>query len=140
MLPIKVSPPIISSTGQHAGLFYVGTCVHMNLCTLWSISHATYIKIYINNCKSQQFDWINKHNIAVTIREFTHVASCCNLLAPGCQFSFNSRNSTLIFSQVQRIIIVKHYLISRPYLTCQNQFRNTFIESPVSKYRLCLAW
>jgi hypothetical protein len=35
------------------------------------------------------------------------------------------------FSQVQRAFIVEHYLASRSYLTCQNEFSDTFPDSPV---------
>jgi hypothetical protein len=35
------------------------------------------------------------------------------------------------FSQVQRVFIVEHYLASRSYLTYQNEFRDTFPDSPV---------
>jgi hypothetical protein len=35
------------------------------------------------------------------------------------------------FLQVQRVFIVEHYLASRSYLTCQNEFRDTFPNSPV---------
>jgi hypothetical protein len=35
------------------------------------------------------------------------------------------------FSQVQRVFIVEHYLASRSYLTCQNEFMDTFPDSPV---------
>jgi hypothetical protein len=35
------------------------------------------------------------------------------------------------FSQVQRAFIVEHYLASRSYLTCRNEFRVTFPISPV---------
>jgi hypothetical protein len=35
------------------------------------------------------------------------------------------------FSQVQRVFIVEHYLASRSLLTCQNEFRDTFPDSPV---------
>jgi hypothetical protein len=34
-------------------------------------------------------------------------------------------------SQVQRVFIVENYLASRSYLTCQNEFRDTFPDSPV---------
>jgi hypothetical protein len=67
----------------------------------------------------------------VTIQELTQVTSRCNLLAPVCQFSFNSRSARMHFSQVQRVFIVEHYLASRSYLTCQNEFRDTFPDSPV---------
>jgi hypothetical protein len=35
------------------------------------------------------------------------------------------------FSQVQRVFIAEHYLISCSYLTCQNEFRDTFSDSAV---------
>jgi hypothetical protein len=35
------------------------------------------------------------------------------------------------FSQVQRVFIVEHYLASRSYVTCQNEFRDTVPDSPV---------
>jgi hypothetical protein len=35
------------------------------------------------------------------------------------------------FSQVQRVFIVENCLASRSYLTCQNEFRDTFPDSPV---------
>jgi hypothetical protein len=35
------------------------------------------------------------------------------------------------FSQVQRAFIAEHYLASRSFLTCQNEFRDTFPDSPV---------
>jgi hypothetical protein len=35
------------------------------------------------------------------------------------------------FSQVQQVFIVDHYLASRSYLTCQNEFRETFPDPPV---------
>jgi hypothetical protein len=57
--------------------------------------------------------------------------SRCNLLAPVCQLSFSSRSARMSFSQVQRVFIVEHYLSSCSYLTCQNDFRNTFPDSAV---------
>jgi hypothetical protein len=62
----------------------------------------------------------------VTIREPTQVTSCCNLLAPVRQLSFNSRSARIYFSHVQRVFIVEHYLVSRSYLSYQNEFRDTF--------------
>jgi hypothetical protein len=35
------------------------------------------------------------------------------------------------FSQVQRVFIVENYQASRSYATCQNDFRDTFPDSPV---------
>jgi hypothetical protein len=35
------------------------------------------------------------------------------------------------FSQVQLMFIVEHYLGTCSYLTCQNEFRDTFPNSPV---------
>jgi hypothetical protein len=61
----------------------------------------------------------------------TQVTSCCNLLAPVHHLSLNSRSPRMSFSQVQPVFIVEHYLASRSYLTCQNEFRDTFLDSPV---------
>jgi hypothetical protein len=99
--------------------------------TVWSKSHATHIKLVIDCCNSIKFDWINRHNIAVTIQEPTQVTSCCNLLAQVRHLSSSSRSARMSFSQVQRVFIVEHYLASRSYLTCQNEFRDTFPDSPV---------
>jgi hypothetical protein len=63
--------------------------------------------------------------------EPTQVMSCCNLLVPVCQLSSNSWSVRMSFSQVQRVFIVKHYLASCSYLTCQNEFRDIFPNSPV---------
>jgi hypothetical protein len=57
--------------------------------------------------------------------------SCCNLLAPVLQLSFNSRSARMSFSQVQRVFTEKQYLASHSYLTCQNEFKDTFPDSPV---------
>jgi hypothetical protein len=38
----------------------------------------------------------------------------------------------MYFSQAQQVFIVEHYLASRSYLTCQNEFTDTFPDSPVS--------
>jgi hypothetical protein len=45
---------------------------------------------------------------------------------------FNSRSIRMYFSQLQRVFIVEHYLPSPSYLTCQNEFRDTFIDSTVT--------
>jgi hypothetical protein len=74
---------------------------------------------------------INTHNIAVTIQEPTQVMSCYNLLASVRQLSFNSRSARMSSSQVQRVFIVEHCPASRSYLTCQNEFRDIFPDSPV---------
>jgi hypothetical protein len=67
----------------------------------------------------------------VTIQEPTQVTSCCNLLAPVRQLFSNSRSARMSFWQVQRVFIVEHYMASRSYLTCQNEFRDTFPDSRV---------
>jgi hypothetical protein len=67
----------------------------------------------------------------VTTQEPTQVTSCCNLLAPIRQLSANSRSERMSFSQVQRVFIVEHCLASCSYLTCQNEFRDTFPNSLV---------
>jgi hypothetical protein len=99
--------------------------------TVISKRHATHIQIFIDGCNSTHFDWINEHNIAVTIQEPTQVTSCCNLLAPVHQLFSNSRSARMSFSQVQRVFIVEHYLASRSYITCQNELMDTFPDSPV---------
>jgi hypothetical protein len=66
----------------------------------------------------------------VTIQAPMQVTSCCNLLVPVCQLSFNSRSTRMSFSQVQREFIVEHCMVPRSYLTCQNEFRDTFPDSP----------
>jgi hypothetical protein len=108
------------------------SCVESFYYTEWSKSHATHIQIFIDGWNSIQFDWVNKHNIAATLQEPTQVTSCCNLLASDSQLSSNSRSARMSFSQVQRVFIVEHYLASRSYETCQNEFRDTFPNSPVS--------
>jgi hypothetical protein len=67
----------------------------------------------------------------VTIQEPTQVTSCYNLLASVRQLFLNSQSARMFFWQVERVIIVEHYLISRSYLTFQNEFRDTFPDSPV---------
>jgi hypothetical protein len=67
----------------------------------------------------------------VTIQEPTQATSCWNLLAPVRHLSFNSRSARMSFSQVHRVFIVENYLASRSYLTCHNEFRDTFRDSPV---------
>jgi hypothetical protein len=106
----------------------VSGTTHLNICTStgWSKSHATHIKIFIDGCNSIQFDWINKHTISLWLQEPTQVTSWCNLLAPVHQLTSKSRSARMSFSQVQRVFIVEHYLASRSYLTCQNEFRDTF--------------
>jgi hypothetical protein len=66
----------------------------------------------------------------VTIQEPMQVMPCCNPLAPVRQLSSDSRSVRMSFSQVQRVFIVEHYLASRSYLTWQNEFRDTFPDSP----------
>jgi hypothetical protein len=124
--------------GQRHWFVYVYICNLRHLPQLfrlvyrWPKIQATHIKIFIDGCSSVKFDWIHwSHNIAVTIQEPTQVTSCCNLLAPVHQLFFNSRSARMSFSQVHRVFIVEHYLASRSYLTCQNEFRDTFPDSPV---------
>jgi hypothetical protein len=71
----------------------------------------------------------------VTIQNSMQVSSCCNLLAPVRQLSFNSRCARMSFSQVQRVFIVEHYLASRSCSTHQNEFKDTFPDSPVPNIR-----
>lgn len=66
------------------------------------------------------------------IQESTLVASC-NLLAPLCQLSSNTGNAMMCFLQLQGGIIDENYVASRSlYFTCHNEFRDTFLDSPVT--------
>jgi hypothetical protein len=96
-----------------------------------SKSHATHIKIFIDGCNSVQFDWINKHTISLWLykspRRSRHVVTC------SCQ-SVSWLQTVEVqgcLSQVQPVFIVEHYLESRSCLSCQNEFRDTFPDSPV---------
>jgi hypothetical protein len=55
----------------------------------------------------------------------------CNLLVTVRLLSSNGPSVRTPFSQVQRVLIVEHFLASRSYLTCQNEFRVIFPDSPV---------
>jgi hypothetical protein len=55
----------------------------------------------------------------------------CNLLAPVCQLSSKGQSARMSSAQVQQVFIAEHYLASRSYLTCQNEFRDTFPNSLV---------
>jgi hypothetical protein len=100
----------------------------------WSKSHATRIKIFIDSCNSVQFDWINKHTISLWLynspRRSHHVVTCSR---QSVSCLFNSRSARMYFSHVQRVFIVEHHLASRPFLTYQNEFRDTFPDSPVPR-------
>jgi hypothetical protein len=61
----------------------------------------------------------------------TQFTSCCNLLAPVRQSSSNSRNAKMYFSQAQLLFIAERYMAPLSYITCQNEFRDTFLGSPV---------
>jgi hypothetical protein len=67
----------------------------------------------------------------VTLQEPTHVTSCCNVLVPVHQLSFNSWSARMSFSQVQWVFIIEHYLTSCSYVTCRNVFGDKFPVSPV---------
>jgi hypothetical protein len=109
--------------------FWYNWWIFMKPGTGWSKSHITHIKIFIGGCNLVQFDWINKH--ALLLEQSTQVMSCCNLLVPVCQLSSNNRSARMSSSQVQQVFIVEHYLASCSYLTCQNEFRDKFPDSPV---------
>jgi hypothetical protein len=70
----------------------------------------------------------------------TQVTSCYNLLTSVRQLPFNSRSARMSVSQVQRVFIVKHCLLSRSYLTCQNEFRDTFPILLCQTNRQYLVW
>jgi hypothetical protein len=108
--------------------------VWTGLCTGWSKSHVIHIKIFIDGCNSIQFDWINKHTMSLWLykspRRSRHVVTCSRQ-SVSCLQTVEVQGC--LFSQVQRMFIVEHYLVSRSYLTCQNEFRDTFPDSPVPK-------
>jgi hypothetical protein len=74
---------------------------------------------------------INTHYHCDYKRVHAGHTSCSNLLAPVRHLSSNSGSSRISFSQEQRVFIFEHYLSSRSYFTCQNEFRDTFPDSPV---------
>jgi hypothetical protein len=98
--------------------------------TGWSKSHATHTKLFVDGCNLIQSDWINNHTMSLWLckspRRSRHIVTCSRR-----QLSSISRSARMSFSQVQRVFIVEHYLASRSYLTCQNEFRDTFHDSPV---------
>jgi hypothetical protein len=53
------------------------------------------------------------------------------LASPVLQHTFHGRSARKSFSQVQHVFIVEHYLATRSYLTCRNEFRDTFSSSSV---------
>jgi hypothetical protein len=67
----------------------------------------------------------------VTTQQLTEFTSCSDLLVPVRRLSFIGRNAGVPFSQVQRVVIVGHYLASGSYLNFQSEFRDTFPDSPV---------
>jgi hypothetical protein len=98
--------------------------------TVWS--NATHIKIFIDGCNSLQFIWINKHTFSLWLykkpHRSCHVITCSH---QSVKLSYNSQSARMSFSQVQWVFIVKHYLASCSYLTCQNEFKDTFFDHPV---------
>jgi hypothetical protein len=96
----------------------------------WSKSHTAHIKIFTDDCNSIYFNWINKHIISLWLykspRRSCHVHAHASLSVVFKQWS-----ARMSFSQVQWVFTVEHYLASCSYLTCQNEFRDTFPDSPV---------
>jgi hypothetical protein len=87
--------------------------------------------------KYNSIELINTH-VAVTVQQPTQVTSCCNLLAPVSQLSSKCQSARMSFSRVQRVFIVENCLAFRSYLICQNEFRDTFPDSPVlNKWTTC---
>jgi hypothetical protein len=96
--------------------------------TEWSNSHATHIKIFIGGCNSVQFDCVNEDTISLWLYRSRHVVTCSRQSVSCLQKVEVAR---MYFSQVQRVFIVENYLACRSYITCQNEFRDTFPDSPV---------
>jgi hypothetical protein len=91
-------------------------------------SHTTHIKIFIDGYNSTGLI-----NTQYCCDEPMQVTSYGNLFASVDQLSSNSQSARMSFSQVQPVFIVENYLSSCSYLTFQNEFRNTFLDSPVPK-------
>jgi hypothetical protein len=104
----------------------------VTLCTGWSKSHTTRIKIFINGCNSIQFDWINKHTISLWLykspRRSHHVVTCSHqsvgylktFKVQGCHFhkcEYSLSNTTwhLVLTWLVRMSLGIHFLI----LLCQ---------------------
>jgi hypothetical protein len=67
----------------------------------------------------------------VTILQPTQVTSCCNPPASVRLLSANSRSARMPFPQLLRVFTVERSLASSSYLTGQNIFRGTSLNSPL---------
>jgi hypothetical protein len=109
--------------------------------TGWLKSHTTHTKIFIDGCNSIQFNWINKHTILLWL--YKSPCRSCHVITRSRQ-SVSCLSTVWVhgslFSYVRWMFIVEHYLESHSYLTCQNEFMDTFPDSPVpnksTMYRL----
>jgi hypothetical protein len=74
----------------------------------------------------------------VPVPQPTQVTSCCNFLVSIHQLPFNSQSARMYFWQKHWMFTVEHYMASCSYLTCQNELRDTFPNSPVpNKLAIC---
>jgi hypothetical protein len=129
--------PLTNLTSLKVKVEILGTCqTYYAICSSHDVLyflHQRQFGSYTN--KSVECDLIASvytvSNIAVTLQKPMQVTSCCNLLAPVRQLSFNNRSAKMSFSQVQRVFIVEHCLASCSLLNCQNEFRDTFPDSSV---------
>jgi hypothetical protein len=104
--------------------------VRFKLCTGWLKSHATRTHILIDGYSSVQFSWINKHAILPWLYKSSHRSryiGICSSLSIVCQ----QAKWKDVFAQVQWGSVVEHYLVSCSYLTFQNEFRDSFSDSPL---------
>jgi hypothetical protein len=100
------------------------------LYTGWSKSCTVDIKIVTDDCTSVQFNWIYK----CTISLWLYKSSCRsrNVVTCLCQsMSSDSKDARMSLSPAQQVFIVKHCMASRSQLTCKNEFRDAFPNSPV---------
>jgi hypothetical protein len=67
----------------------------------------------------------------VTVQQPKQATPCGNPLASVRQLCSNGRSTRMYFSQVQRVLIVEHYLASYSYLAYKNKLRDTFSDFPV---------
>jgi hypothetical protein len=113
----------------------------LDLVNGWSKSHATHTTIFIYGCSSVQFDWINKHTISLWLynssRRSRHVVTCSRQ-SVSCLQTVDVQGC--LFSHVQRVFIVDHYLASRSCVTCQNEFRDNVPILLCQTIRQYLVW
>lgn len=83
--------------------------------------------------KLNRYKSIRLTNTHIAVVGPTKVMSCYNLLALVLHLSSNSPDARMYVLQIQRVFIVEHFLTSRYYLTCKNEFGKKISDYLVSK-------